>query len=179
MKFDLGLRALHKFLDPRRSFYIGVIREGGPNYVVGITYTDAEGNETELETTARQLAPMTFSYEVGDTVVVSVDTLVQSYIIGLASELAGKDLTTDFYLRFGKNIFSGRKDGTMVTFESGDGNLKISHDLLGTKIECTGLVTITGDLINVGNAIAPALNACTVCPLQGVHASTVPTICIG
>ena len=66
MQFDLGLRALHKFLDPRRSFYIGEIKEEGPNYIVGIKYTDAEGNETELETTARQILPLTFSYAIGD-----------------------------------------------------------------------------------------------------------------
>lgn len=179
MQFDLGLHALHKFLDPRRAFYIAEIKEEGPNYLVGIKYTDAEGNETELTTTARQILPLTFSYEVGDKVVVSVDTFVQTYILGLATELEGTDLNTDFYLRFGKNIFTGKKDGSMVSFETGDGNLKITHDPTGTKVEATGLVTVTGDIINVGNAIAPALNACTVCPLQGVHASTVPTICIG
>lgn len=179
MQFDLGLRALHKFLDPRRACYIGVITEDGPNYTVEITYTDSEGNETQLTTFARQLAPMTFSYEIGDKVVVSVDTFMQSYIMGLAEELEGTDLTTDFYLRFGKNIITGKKDGSMISMETGDGNLKITHDPIGTKIEASGLVTITGDIINVGNAIAPALNACTVCPLQGVHVSTVPTISIG
>ena len=179
MQFDLGLRALHKFLDPRRAYYIGTIKEEGPNYAVGIKYTDAEGNETELETTARQIVPMTFSYEVGDKVVVSVDTFVQSYILGRASELEGMDLNTDFYLRFGKNVLTGKKDGSMVSFETGDGNLKIVHDPTGTKVQASGLVTVSGDMINVGNAIAPALNACTGCPLAGVHASTVATIMIG
>lgn len=179
MKFDLGLRALHKFLDPRRAFYIGEIKEEGPNYAVGIKYVDGEGNETELVTVARQILPLTFSYEVGDKVVVSVDTFVQSYILGLASELEGKDLSTDFYLRFGSNVFTGKKDGSAVSFETGDGNLKITHDAQGTRIEAAGLVTITGDIINVGNAIAPALNACTACPIQGVHGSTIPTISIG
>lgn len=179
MQFDLGLRALHKFLDPRRACYIGVIVDDGPNYGVEITYTDSEGNESKLRTTARQLAPMSFSYEIGDKVVISVDTFMQSYIMGLAEELKNTDLTTDFYLRFGKNIISGKKDGSMIALETGDGNLKITHDPLGTKVEASGLVTVTGDLFNIGNAIAPALNACTVCPLQGVHASTVPTILIG
>jgi len=179
MQFDLGLRALHRFLDPRRASYIGTITEDGPNYVVEIPYTDSEGNETVLETCARQLAPMSFSYEKGDKVVVSVDSFMQTYIMGLAEELAGTDLTTDFYLRFGKNIIKGKKDGSMITLETGDGNLKIVHDPVGTKVEASGLVTVTGDMINVGNAVAPALNACTVCPLQGLHASTVPTIMIG
>lgn len=179
MQFDLGVRALHKFLDPRRACYIGTILEDGPNYVVGIQYADSEGNEKRLETNARQLAPMSFSYEVGDKVVISIDTFLQCYIMGLAEELKGTDLTTDFYLRFGKNIISGKKDGSMISMETGDGNLKIAHDPLGTKIEATGLVTVTGDVINVGNAVAPALNACTACPLQGVHASTIPTLSIG
>lgn len=179
MQFDLGLRALHGFLDPRRACYIGTIVEGGPNYTIEITYTDAEGNETKLTTMARQLAPMSFSYEVGDKVVVSIDTFLQNYIMGLAEELAGTDLTTDFYLRFGKNIISGKKDGSEITMETGDGQLKIVHDPIGTKIEATGLVTITGDTINIGNAIAPVLNACTACPLQGLHTSTVPTISVG
>lgn len=179
MNFDLGLRALHKFIDPRRACYIGTITEDGPNYSVEIPYTDSEGNETRLETTARQLAPMSFSYEVGDKVVISVDSFMQTYIMGLAAELEGTDLNTDFYLRFGKNIIRGKKDGTMVTMETGDGALKITHDPVGTKIEASGLVNITGDFINVGNAVAPALNACTGCPLAGVHASTVPTIIIG
>ena len=60
MQFDLGLRALHKFLDPRRACYIGVIVDDGPNYGVEIAYTDSEGNETRLRTSARQLAPMSF-----------------------------------------------------------------------------------------------------------------------
>jgi len=179
MQFDLGLRALHKFLDPRPAHYIGTITEDGPNYGIEIVYTDSEGNETAFETTARQMMPMSFSYEIGDKVVISVNSFVENYILGLASELEGTDVTTDFYLRFGKNIIKGKKDGTMLSVESGDGNFKISHDMVGTKVECSGLVTVTGDVINVGNAIAPALNACTVCPLQGVHASTVPTISIG
>ena len=179
MQFDLGLRALHAFLDPRTAYYIGTIKEEGPNYVIGITYTDADGNETELETTARHLLPLTFSYEKGDKVVILVDSFVQSYIIGLAEELKGKDVNSEFYLRFGKNIISGKKDGTSVTFATGDGNLTIKHDMFGTKVEATGVVTVTGDMINVGNGIAPALNACTVCPLSGVHSSSVPTICIG
>jgi hypothetical protein len=179
MQFDLGLRALHKFLDPRRACYIGRITEDGPNYAIEITYADSEGNERQLVTTARQLAPMSFSYEIGDKVVVSVDTFMQTYILGLAEELNGVDLTTDFYMRFGKNIISGKKDGSMISMETGDGNLKIVHDAMGTKIDAKGLVTVTGDVINVGSAVAPALNACTACPLQGVHVSTVPTISIG
>lgn len=179
MQFDLGLRALHRFLDPRRAFYAGTIKEEGPNYVVGIAYTDSEGNMAELETVARQILPQTFSYEVGDKVVISVDTLVQSYIMGLAEELNGVDLNTDFYLRFGKNVVSGKKDGSMISMETGDGNLKIVHDATGTKVEATGLVTVTGDAINVGNATAPALNGCTACPVQGIHMSTVSTILIG
>lgn len=179
MQFDLGLRALHKFLDPRRAFYMATIKEEGPNYVVGIKYTDAEGKETELETIARQLLPLTFSYEIGDKVIISIDTFVQSYILGLAEELNGVDLNTDFYLRFGKTILSGKKDGSMVSFVTGDGNLKIAHDQSGTQVEANGLVTITGDMINVGNAIAPALNACTGCPIQGIHTSTVTSINIG
>ena len=179
MQFDLGLRSLHKFLDPRRAFYVGTIKEEGPNYLIGIKYTDAEGNETELETIARQILPLTFSYEVGDKVVISMDTFVQAYILGLAEELEGVDLNTDFYLRFGKNIISGKKDGSMISLETGDGNLKIVHNPTGTKVDAAGLVTVTGDMINVGNAIAPALNGCTACPLVGVHGSTVPTINIG
>lgn len=179
MQFDLGLRALHRFLDPRRAFYAATVKEGGPNYLVGIRYTDSEGNELELTATARQLLPQTFSYEEGDKVIVSVDTFIQAYILGLAEELADVDLSTDFYVRFGKNVFTGKKDGSMVSFTTGDGNLKIEHDPTGTKVAAVGLVTVTGDMINVGNAIAPALNACTVCPLQGIHASTVPTIFLG
>ena len=179
MQFDLGLRALHKFLDPRRACYIGTIVEDGPNYVVEVPYTDPDGNEAHLTASARQLAPMSFSYEIGDKVVVSVDTFVQSYIMGLAEELDGVDLSTDFYLRFGKNIISGKKDGSEITMKTGDGRLTITHDSIGTKIEASGLVTISGDVINVGNGTAPALNSCTACPLTGVHVSTVPSISIG
>lgn len=179
MQFDLGVRALHQFLEPRPAYYVGSIEEDGPVYSVAIKYTDAEGNETVLHTKARQLASQSFSYEVGDVVVVVANTFMQCYVLGLASELNGVDLTTDFYLRFGKNVVSGKKDGSAITVETGDGKLKITHDSIGTKVEASGVVTITGDSINVGNATAPALNACTLCPLQGVHTSTVPTILIG
>lgn len=179
MQFDLGVRALHRFLDPRPAHYIGKIVSDGPNYEIEIAYTDPEGNETVLSTTARQLLPLSFSYEIGDKVVVAVNSFVEHYILGLASDLEGTDTTTDFFLRFGKNTIRGKKDGTSLVAESGDGNFKITHDMLGTKIECSGLVSVNGDIINVGNAIAPALNSCTVCPLQGMHLSTVPTINIG
>lgn len=179
MHFDLGVRALHKFMDMRKETYIGTIEEDGPNYGISIKATDFEGEEVVLHTVARQLVSQSYSYEIGDSVIVLLDTFAQNYILGLASELENVDLNDEFRIRLGKNVFSGKKDGSFVQFKCGDDKLTISHDAIETKIEATGLVTVTGDAFSIGNAIAPALNACTVCPLTGVHASTVPTINIG
>ena len=170
MNFDLGTHALQRALAPRTYVLRGIVKKFDGNYKVQMKVQ--AGDEYTLTCWARPLLPLSFSYEEGDEVLVEIRSLSNAYILGLAKELAGTDTTQEFYARFGKNILKGRKDGMSLEFTTGDGNLSIKHDITGTRIEATGLVTMTGDCIMLGDGMAPGLNMMTVCPLSGMHSST-------
>lgn len=167
MNFDLGTGALKKALSPRTYVLRGTVKEFDGHYKVQMKVQ--AGDEYTLTCWARPLLPLSFSYEEGDEVLVEIRSLSSCYILGLAKELDGTDLTSEFHVRFGKTVLKGRKDGTSMEFTTGDGNLSIKHDLTGTKIEASGLVTMTGDCIMLGDGMAPGLNMMTACPLQGTH----------
>lgn len=170
MNFDLGTNALKKALTPGTYVLKGIVKEFNSHYKVQMTVQ--AGDEVQLTCWARPLLPFSFTYEEGDEVLVELRSLSSAYILGLARELAETDIQEEFYLRFGKTILKGRKDGSSMEFTTGDGNLSISHDVTGTKIEASGLVSITGDCITLGDGAAPALNMMTPCPLAGVHSTT-------
>lgn len=170
MNFDLGTHALQRALAPRTYVLRGIVKKFDGDYKVQMKVQ--AGDEYTLTCWARPLLPLSFSYEEGDEVLVEIRSLSSAYILGLAKELAGTDATQEFYARFGKNILKGRKDGMSLEFTTGDGNLSIKHDITGTRIEATGLVTMTGDCIMLGDGMAPGLNMMTPCPLSGMHSST-------
>lgn len=170
MNFDLGTSALKKALTPRTFILKGIVKEFDGGYKVEMTVN--AGDEAKLTCWAKPLLPLSFSYEEGDEVLVEIRSLSSAYILGLARELNGTDVSGEYYARFGKTILKGRKDGTSMEFTTGDGNLSIKHDPTGTKIEATGLVIFTGDCIMLGDGVAPGLNMMTPCPLAGQHVST-------
>jgi len=170
MNFDLGTGALKKALTPHTTVLRGIVKKFEGGYKVEMRVM--AGDEITLTCWAKPLLPLSFSYEEGDEVLVEIRSLSSAYILGLARELDGTDVSKEFHIRFGKTILKGRKDGTSMEFTTGDGNLSIKHDITGTKIEATGLVTFTGDCIMIGDGIAPGLNMMTPCPLAGVHVAT-------
>lgn len=170
MNFDLGTHALQRALAPRTYVLRGIVKKFDGNYKVQMKVQ--AGDEYTLTCWARPLLPLSFSYEEGDEVLVEIRSLSCAYILGLAKELSGTDVAEEYLVRFGKTVLKGRKDGTSLEFTSGDGNLSIKHDITGTQIEATGLVTLTGDCIMLGDGMAPGLNAMTACPLSGMHAAT-------
>ena len=72
----------------------------------------------------------------------------------------------------GKNILKGRKDGTTFEFQGGDDGFRIEHTPAGTTVETTGVLSLTGDMIMIGDGMGLGLNCNTVCPLQGLHVPT-------
>lgn len=170
MNFDLGTGAIKKALTPRTCVLRGIVKKFDGGYKVQMKVS--AGDERTLTCWAKPLLPLSFSYEEGDEVLVEIRSLSCCYILGLARELDGTDPSSEYYVRFGKTILKGRKDGTSMEFTTGDGNLSIKHDVTGTRIEATGLVTFTGDCIMLGDGIAPGLNMMTPCPLAGVHGAT-------
>lgn len=170
MNFDLGTSALKKAMTQRTYVLRGIVKKFDGNYKVQMKVQ--AGDEHTLTCWARPLLPLSFSYEEGDEVLVEIRSMTCAYILGLARELDGTDPTEEYYVRFGKTILKGRKDGTSMEFTTGDGNLSIKHGPTGTRIEATGLVTMTGDCIMLGDGVAPGLNMMTPCPLAGTHVAT-------
>lgn len=171
MNFDLGTSAIQKALTPRVFVLRGIVKKFDGHYRVQMKLK-ANGKEVTLTCWAKALLPLSFSYEDGDEVLVEMRSLTSAYILGLARELKGCDVENEFYLRFGKTIIKGRKDGTSLEFATGDGKLSVSHNLIGTTIEAAGLVRFTGDCIMMGDGMAPGLNMVTPCPLVGTHGSS-------
>lgn len=169
MNFDLGTSSLKKALTPSTCVMKGIVKEFDGHYKVQMTVQ--AGDEVQLTCWAKPLLPFSFTYEEGDEVLVEIRSLSSCFILGLTKELEETDLSQEFYFRFGKTILKGRKDGTTMEFTTGDGNLAITHDATGTKLEMSGLVTLTGDCIMLGDGAAPALNMMTPCPLAGTHAT--------
>lgn len=170
MNFDLGTNALRKALSPRAyTMRCTVLELGTPLHV---QCTLAAKDEYTLEFWARPLMSQSFSYEVGDEVIVEVRSFCEAYVLGLAKELDGTDIENEFHIRLGKNILRGRKDGTQVEFTSGDNNFRIEHSIAGTTVETTGVLTLSGDMVTIGDGLGFGLNCMTVCPLMGVHTPT-------
>lgn len=174
MNFDLGTTALRKALAPRTYVLRGTVKQFDGGYRVEMKVQT--GDEHTLTCWAKPILPLSFSYEEGDEVLVEIQSLSTCYILGLARELEGTDVSQEYLVRFGKTVLKGRKDGTSMEFATGDGNFSIKHDLAGTKLEMSGLVTITGDMITLGDGIAPGLNTTTICPLAGIHTATNPKV---
>lgn len=170
MNFDLGTNALRRALSPKTYTLRGKVLEAGSPLKVQVTLQAKE--ETHLEFWAKPLLPQSFSYEEGDDIIVEVRSMCEAYVLGLAAELDGTDIESEFHIRLGKNVIKGRKDGTSFTFEGGDGNFRIEHTLTGTSVETTGVLTLNGDIVTVGDGMGFGLNCMTVCPLQGVHLPT-------
>lgn len=170
MDFNLGLTAITKVLSPKHYTLRCKVIELGTPVKVQCNVTTTE--EVLLEFYARPLLPLSFSYEVDDEVIVEVRSFCEAYILGLASEIDGTDTESEFHVRFGKNILRGRKDGTEVEFIGGDDGFHIKHTMTGTSVETSGILTLTGDMVSVGDGTAFGLNCMTVCPLQGMHVPT-------
>lgn len=170
MNFDLGTSALRRALAPRTYTLRCKVSEAGSPLKVHCVLTAKK--EIALDFWAKPLLSQSYSYEVDDEVIVEVRSLCEAYVLGLASELAGTDTNQEFYVRLGKNILKGRKDGTTFEFTGGDGNFKLEHTELGTSVTTKGVLTLTGDFVNIGDAMGFGLNCNTVCPLQGMHVPT-------
>jgi hypothetical protein len=169
MDFDLGTNALRKALAPKTyTLRCKVIEVGSP---LRVQCTLSAKKEHHLDFWAKPLLSQSFSYEVGDEVIVEVRSLCEAYVLGLAKELAGTDIESEFHIRLGRNVLKGRKDGLSFEFESGDGNFKLSHSLVGTTVETTGVLSLTGDFVMIGDGMGPGLNCMTACPFMGLHTS--------
>lgn len=170
MNFDLGTNALRKLLTPKTfTMRAKVIEPGNP---MKVQCSLVAGEETTLEFWARTLLPQSFSYEVDDEVIVEVRSFCEAYILGLASELNGTNTEQEFHIRLGKNILKGRKDGMQFEFIGGDNGFRIEHSLVGTTVETTGVLSMTGDFITIGDGMGLGLNCMTACPLTGMHVPT-------
>ena len=167
MDFDLGTNALRKALTPKTYTLLCKVIEVGSPLRVQCTLTAKK--EHHLDFWAKPLLSQSFSYEVGDEVIVEVRSLCEAYVLGLAEELAGTDIESEFHIRLGKNVFKGRKDGSTFEFTGGDGNFKLSHSPVGTTIETTGVLSVTGDFVMIGDGMGPGLNCMTMCPWTGLH----------
>lgn len=169
MDFDLGTNALRKALTPKTyTLRCKVLEVGSP---LRVQCTISADKERHLDFWAKPLLSQSFSYEVGDEVIVEVRSLCEAYVLGLAKELAGTDIESEFHIRLGRNVLKGRKDGLSFEFESGDGNFKLSHSLVGTTVETTGVLSLTGDFVMIGDGMGPGLNCMTACPFMGLHTS--------
>lgn len=167
MDFDLGTNALRRALAPKTyTLRCKVIEVGSP---LRVQCTLSAKKEHHLDFWAKPLLSQSFSYEVGDEVIVEVRSLCEAYVLGLAKELAGTDIESEFHIRLGRNVLKGRKDGLSFEFESGDGNFKLSHSLVGTTVETTGVLSLTGDFVMIGDGMGPGLNCMTACPFMGLH----------
>lgn len=170
MNFDLGTSALRKALTPKTYTLRCKVLEIGQFYRVQCTMNAKE--ELHLDFWAKPLLPQSFSYEVDDEVIVEVRSLCEAYVLGLAKELAETNIEEEFHIRLGKNILKGRKDGTTFEFQGGDDGFRIEHTPAGTTVETTGVLSLTGDMIMIGDGMGLGLNCNTVCPLQGMHVPT-------
>ena len=172
MDFKLGTDKVGTFLCTQPYTLVCKVEElvAHPIYRVSCLVKH-DKTDTRLYMRARHVLPQAFSYEVGDMVVARVYNPSDIRIEGLYT--TDTDTTQNYRIRFGKTIFSGSKDGKSLTLETGDGAFKFVHDTMVTTITATGTVAIKGDLISLGNGIAPPLNACTACPISGMHTSTV------
>lgn len=170
MNFDLGTNALRRVLSPKTYTLRGKVIEVGSPMKVQCTITTKE--ENVLEFWAKPLLPMSFSYEVDDEVIVEVRSFCEAYVLGLAKELDGTNIEDEFHIRLGKNILKGRKDGTQFEFIGGDDGFRVEHTPFGTTVETAGVLSLTGDMVTVGDGMGFGLNCMTVCPLQGLHAPT-------
>lgn len=170
MTLDLGITALHKMLTPRTyTIRCKVVELGTSIKVQSILNLD---DEIVLSFWAKPLLPMSFSYEVDDEVIVEIRSMCEAYVLGLANDLEGVNTEDEFCVRFGKNVLRGRKDGTNVEFTGGDGNFRIEHNMVGTTVETSGVLSLIGDAVSIGDGMALGLNCMTVCPLQGMHIPT-------
>lgn len=174
MNFDLGTAALRKALTPRTYTLRCKILEIGDFYKVQCTMNAKE--EVHLDFWAKPLLSLSYSYEVDDEVIVEVRNLCEAYVLGLAQELNGTNTTDEFYIRLGKNIFKGRKDGTTFEFQGGDDGFRIEHSPAGTNVETKGILSIAADMIMLGDGMSPGLNCMSVCPLMGQHAPMRPKV---
>lgn len=168
--FDLGTAALRRALSPRTYTLRCKILEIGPFYKVQCTMNAKE--EVHLDFWAKPLLPLSFSYEVDDEVIVEVRSLCEAYILGLVKELAETNTEEEFYLRLGKNIVKGRKDGTTFEFQGGDDGFRVEHSPAGTTVETKGVLSLTGDMVMIGDGMGLGLNCNTACPLMGMHVPT-------
>lgn len=170
MNFDLGTAALRRALSPRTYTLKCTVIEGGSPLRVRCTM-DAD-KELHLDFWAKPLLPQSFSYEVDDVVIVEVRSLCEAYVVGLAAELEGVDVESEFCVRLGKNVLRGRKDGRQFEFTGGDGGFRLEHTPVGTTVETKGILSLTGDMVMLGDGMGFGLNCMTVCPLQGLHVPT-------
>lgn len=167
MNFDLGTNALRRALSPRTYTLRCKVLEIGPFCKVQCTMNAQE--ETHLDFWAKPLLPQSFSYEVDDEVIVEVRSLCEAYILGLAKELFDTNTEEEYCVRLGKTILKGRKDGTQFEFTGGDDGFRVEHSPAGTTVETKGILSLTGDRVNLGDGMSLGLNCNTVCPLQGQH----------
>ena len=170
MNFDLGTSALRKALTPRTYTLRCRILEIGDFYKVQCDMVAKK--EVHLDFWAKPLLSLSYSYEVDDEVIVEVRSLSEAYVIGLAKELNDINTEEEFYVRLGKNILKGRKDGTQFEFKGGDDGFRIEHSPAGTNVETKGLLSIAADMITIGDGMGMGLNCMTACPLTGLHAPT-------
>lgn len=171
MNFDLGTHALRKALTPKPyTLRCKVLEVTAPAIKVQAILNAKE--EVHLDFWAKPLLSQSVSYEVDDEVIVEVRSLCEAFVLGLAVELAGTNIEEEFHIRLGKNILKGRKDGTQFSFDGGDGNFKIEHTISGTTVETKGILTLTGDMVMIADAMGLALNMMTPCPLAGMHGSS-------
>lgn len=167
MDFDLGTNALRKALTPKTyTLRCTVLEVGSP---LRVQCTISADKERHLDFWAKPLLPQSFSYEEGDEVIVEVRSLCEAYVLGLAEELAGTDIESEFHIRLGKNVLKGRKDGSSFEFTGGDGNFRLEHSLIGTSVETSGVLSLTGDFVMIGDGMGPGLNCMTACPAMGMH----------
>lgn len=170
MNFDLGTAALRRALSPKTyTLRCKVLEVGSPLHVECVLNAK---EDLHLDFWAKPLLPQSFSYEVDDEVIVEVRSLCEAYVLGLAKELTETDIENEFHIRLGKNILKGRKDGTEFEFTSGDDSVRVEHTLSGTTIETKGVMTLTGDIVTIGDGMGFGLNCNTACPLQGLHVPT-------
>ena len=167
MNFDLGTAALRRALSPKTYTLRCTVLEVGSPLKVQCTLNAKE--ELHLDFWAKPLLPQSFSYEVDDEVIVEVRSRCEAYVLGLAKELSHTNIEDEFHIRLGKNILKGRKDGTQFEFQGGDDGFRIEHTPVGTTIETSGVLSLTGDMVVLGDGMGFGLNCNTFCPFQGIH----------
>lgn len=170
MNFDLGIYTLRKALTPKTYTLRCTVLESGNPMKVQCTLNTPD--EKHLDLWAKPLLSQSYTYEVGDEVIVEVRSLCEAYVVGLAAELDGVNTEEEFCLRFGKLIVRGRRDGSEFTLSKEDNTFSLEHTPAGTSVSTTGVLSLVGDAVTLGDGLAPALNCMTACPLTGLHAST-------